>query len=130
MKTPSWYIPRRTLLRATGVAVGLPSLEAMVLPGARAAGPPPRRVAVVGGMNNGFVGRRDLEQNTLVAPWTPKRAGNGPLENNLFLKPFFDKGLDSKITVITGLSDRVNSAAHSTITMTSPGLIEGTNANA
>jgi hypothetical protein len=113
MKSPRWYIPRRTLLQTAGTAIALPALEAMVKPGARAAAPPPRRFLAVHGLVYGYVGRSDAEQKTTIAPWSPRARGAVlPIENNTYMKPFFDRRIESKITLLTGLTDRVLIGTH------------------
>jgi hypothetical protein len=104
---PSWYIPRRTALRSLGVSLALPFLEAMVKPGARAAAGGRRRFIAVWGFPCGVVGKKDAVQKCRVAPWTPDGAGSIlGLAPDRYLKPFFDANLQSKITIVTGLSDR------------------------
>src|SRR5262245_44167951 len=116
MKTPSWYIPRRTLLQTAGTAIGLPVLEAMIKPGARAAlAPPPRRWVSIHGQVYGFVGRDDGSMNTKVAPWGTAKPGANmsfPLEKNTHMSFFFDKKVDAKVTILTGLTERVLWGTH------------------
>ncbi|MBX7115735.1 MAG: DUF1552 domain-containing protein [Myxococcaceae bacterium] len=116
MKRGAWHLSRRTLLQSAGVSLALPMLEAMVKPGARAAGtaPAPRRFLAVHGQVYGYVGKPDPELgNALVAPWTnPAKGYSVPLENNTYLRPFFNKKIDAKVTVLTGLTDRVLIGTH------------------
>jgi hypothetical protein len=110
----SWYISRRTLLQTAGASIALPALEAMIKPGARAATvAPPRRFLAVHGQVYGYVGRTDPELNTFVAPWTrPVTGYEVALENNTHLRPFFNRNINSKITVLTGVTDRVMIGTH------------------
>lgn len=114
MTRRSWRISRRTMLQTAGTAIALPFLEAMLRPrGSRAATTPPRRFLAVHGLVYGYVGRDDAELGTPVAPWSARASGyEVGIENNTYLKPFFDRGLDSKITVLTGLTDRVCVGTH------------------
>jgi hypothetical protein len=114
MKKPSWYISRRTLLQTAGTAIALPVLEAMLRPGARAdMTTPPRRFLAFHGQVYGYVGRYDSELDTLVAPWSANAAGYAvPIENNSYLKPFFDKNVAGKITILTGVTERVLVGTH------------------
>ena len=114
MKKPSWYISRRTLLQTAGIAIGLPALEAMIRPGARAGTKtPPRRLLAFHGQVYGYIGRQDPELDTLVAPWSAKASGyDVPIENNTYLKPFFDRNIADKITILTGITDRVLVGTH------------------
>jgi hypothetical protein len=103
------------MLQTAGMSLALPMLEAMVKPGARAATTPvPRRFLAVHGQVYGFVGRPDPElANQLVAPWTnPTKGYSVPIENNTYLRPFFNKNLTSKLTVLTGVTDRVLIGTH------------------
>lgn len=115
MKRGYWHLSRRTLLQTAGMSLALPMLEAMVKPGARAATvTPPRRFLAVHGQVYGYVGRPDPELGgNLVAPWTnPAKGYSVPIENNTYLRPFFNKQIDSKITVLTGLTERVLIGTH------------------
>jgi len=114
MKNPSWYISRRTLLQTAGVAIALPMLEAMLRPGARAdTTTMPRRFLAFHGQIYGYVGRHDPELDTPVAPWSATATGYAvPIENNTYLKPFFDRNLAEKITILTGITDRVLVGTH------------------
>ena len=108
-------LSRRTLLQGLGVSIGLPFLEAMWKPGARAqAMAPPRRFIGIWGLPCGVVAKRDTLQNCRVAPWTP--AVTGPiagLNPDRYLRPFFNAGLQQKITILTGLSDRQSTSHNS-----------------
>jgi hypothetical protein len=110
----SWYISRRTLLQTAGCAIALPVLDAMVRTDARAGGDaPPKRILHFHGQIYGYVGREDAELATTVAPWSAQTTGyEVALQNNTYLRPFFDKGLESKITVLTGVTDRVLVGTH------------------
>ena len=114
MKKPSWYISRRTMLQTAGAAIALPVLEAMVSPRRlRATATPPRRFLAVHGLVYGYVGRRDPELGRFVAPWSARAMGyDVPIENNSYLKPFFDRSLQSKITLLSGLTDNVCVGTH------------------
>lgn len=117
MKRNVWYLSRRTLLRTAGVTVALPALEAMVKPGAYAqtANTAPRRFLAIHGQIYGYIGKADPDfaTNVKVAPWTAQARGYSvPLENNTYLRPFFTKGIQSKVTVLTGLTDRVLIGTH------------------
>jgi hypothetical protein len=71
-KTKSWYFSRRTLLRAAGISIGLPTLDAMLdgkghwLRKARAATPAPVRV-----MSFHF------PHGVILSMWTPTATGRG-----------------------------------------------------
>jgi len=110
----SWRISRRTMLQTAGTAIALPFLDAMVKPRRlRAATDTPRRLLAFHGLIYGYIGRDDPELGTMVAPWSPTAAGyDVPIENNTYLKPFFDRGLESKITLLSGLTDRVCVGTH------------------
>ena len=114
MKSRSWQISRRTMLQTAGTAIALPFLEAMVRPRrGHATTGPPRRFLAVHGLVYGYVGRPDPELDTLVAPWSATATGyEVPIENNTYLEPFFDRGLESKITLLSGLTDRVCVGTH------------------
>jgi Protein of unknown function (DUF1552) len=115
MSKPSWYISRRTVLQTAGTAVALPVLEAMVAPRSARAAPtvPPRRFLGIHALCFGYVGRNDADLKTLVAPWTSQAQGPSvPLENNSYLRPFFDRKIESKVTVLTGITDRVLIGTH------------------
>jgi hypothetical protein len=115
MKTPSWYVPRRKLLQTSGTAIALPALEAMMRPGKRARADElsPRRFLMVLGQVFGYVGHYDQELKRQVAPWTPKARGRQTdIENNSYLKPFFDKKIESKLTILSGLVDESCANTH------------------
>jgi hypothetical protein len=115
MSTPSWFLSRRTLLQTAGTALALPVLEAMIRPGRAQAQPvaPPRRFLAVHGLVYGYVSRPDTQLTTAVAPWSALAVGRDvPLENNSYLKPFFDRNIASKITLLTGITDRVMIGTH------------------
>jgi hypothetical protein len=114
MKKPPWYISRRTMLQTAGTAIALPVLDAMVRPRRSSAGTaPPRRLLAMHGLVYGYVGREDPELGTLSAPWSATTPGHDvPIENNSYLKPFFDRNLQSKITLLSGLTDRVCVGTH------------------
>lgn len=120
MKTKSWRISRRTMLQTAGTAIALPVLEAMIRPRRlRATAEPPRRMLAMHGLVYGYVGRPDPElvdargRPVLVAPWAAAAPGHAvPIENNSYLKPFFDRGLQAKITLVSGLTDRVCVGTH------------------
>ena len=103
-----WELSRRTLLRGTGVAVGLPLLEAMVPAKAFAASSPaPRRFVGLFGLPTGALGVSEVggEQNCVVAPWT--QPGQGQLlTTNPYMKHFFDAGVAS---LLAGSSGVINS---------------------
>jgi hypothetical protein len=106
---PSWYLSRRTVLRSAGTSLALPFLDAMVRPGraVAAGGSGVRRFVAVFGLPNGVVAKRDELQNCAVAPWTPAAAGSiVGLAPDRYLKPFFEKKLESKITLLTGLTHK------------------------
>src|SRR5262245_11202762 len=96
--TPSWYLPRRALLRDMGTAVAIPVLEAMVRPRGklvRAAAPRfnPQRVVGMWGLTCGQVGKIDPVLKCMVSPWTPD--SEGPItkpDPAGFLDPFFGRG--------------------------------------
>ena len=112
--TRPWRISRRTMLQTAGTAIALPFLEAMLGPRrSRAEGAPPRRFLAVHGLVYGYIGRQDEELDTYVAPWSATAPGyDVPIENNTYLKPFFDRGLESKLTLCSGLTDRVCVGTH------------------
>lgn len=125
MNPPRWYISRRTLLKTAGCSVALPVLEAMIRPGARAAaGQAPRRFLAVMGQHYGYLGRIDPQLAALqtgksalrfasVPPWAARAAGPSvPIENNTYLRPFFDKNIQAKITLVQGLVDDVLGGTH------------------
>lgn len=76
------------------------------------------------GQHYGYVGRIDsgltpLHRNesavrfASVPPWSSVAPGTSvPLENNTYLRPFFDKKVNSKITLVAGLVDRVLGGTH------------------
>ena len=109
---PKWHMSRRTVLRGLGVSISLPFLEAMVKPGARAATANPyTRFLGMYGLSCGVVGKKDqLQGGIRVAPWTPEITGSiSAVAPDRYLRPFFDQNLQSKITILTGLSDRQTS---------------------
>lgn len=88
---------------------------------------PPRRFLAVQAQHFGYVGRYDPELTALhqkegngvvkriasIPPWSAKALGTSvPIENNTHLKPFFDKKLQSKLTLLAGLSDRILMQTH------------------
>lgn len=102
------------MLRTAGAAIALPVLEAMVLPrstGAQVV--PPQRFLAMHSQIYGYIGRMDSELETFVAPWSTTQPGfENPIENNSYMRPFFDRGIDSKVTLLSGLSDRVCVGTH------------------
>ena len=110
----SWSISRRMLLQTAGTAIALPVLEAMLGHRARAhADAPPKRILHFHGQIYGYVGRQDAELATAVAPWSAQATGyDVPIENNTYLRPFFTKNVQSKITVLTGITERVLVGTH------------------
>lgn len=113
MRKP-WQISRRMLLQTAGTALALPVLEAMVRHDARAAADaPPKRILHFHGQIYGYVGRQDAELGTPVAPWSAQAVGyEVAIENNTYLRPFFTKNVQSKITVLTGITERVLVGTH------------------
>lgn len=113
MRKP-WLISRRTMLQTAGTAIALPVLDAMVSPRrSRAEDAPPRRFLAVHGLVYGYIGRDDPELGTMAAPWSATAPGlDVPIENNTYLKPYFDRSLESKLTLISGLTDRVCVGTH------------------
>jgi hypothetical protein len=115
MKRSWWKLSRRALLRGAGASIALPFLDVMAPQGSRsmAAGPSARRMVFIWGLPTGVLAKKDPLQGCAVAPWTPAGA-SGPLLNTgePYLKPFFDRGVASKLTVLTGLSDRAGAGNH------------------
>jgi len=89
-------------------------LDAMLKPGARGATTvPPQRFLAMHGLVYGYSGRHDPELDRFVAPWSAQTTGyETPIENNTYLKPFFDRNIHSKITLLTGVTDRVLVGTH------------------
>jgi hypothetical protein len=109
MKKPSWLISRRTMLRGAGTAMALPVLESMVAPKAYGSPTtPPQRLLGIHGQVYGYIGRQDATLGS-VAPWS---SGGATLDNNTYLRPFFNKNINSKITVLTGITERVLIGTH------------------
>ena len=122
MTASKWYLSRRAVLRGVGAGLALPFLEAMIKPGAHAAAGNYVRFMGMYGVSCGPVGIKDRTQGGIrVAPWTPEAAGSIlDLNPDRYLRYFFDRNLQSKISILTGLSDR-QTRNHDSGTIMSPG---------
>src|SRR5262245_22570937 len=105
MRKP-WEIGRRAVLKGTGVAIGLPFLEAMI-PGekrARAAGTAPARRMFLYLMEGGTPDTTGVTGGGRPGSLWPRTQGAG-YETTSILKPFETMNLKKDITVVSNMNN-------------------------